>query len=59
MLDLLLFNPKSYIKIKSRFFNFEKIGNSNILAWDSAAELGPRVSYPTKGGNPKFLNLEF
>ena len=62
MLDLLLFNPIRYIKTKSRF-NFEKIGNSNILARDSARELGlgPWVSYPTRRaeGNGSFRTESF
>ena len=49
MLALLLFNPKRYIKNKVQILILEKIGNSNILARDSARELGlgPWVSYPT------------
>ena len=49
MLALLLFNPKRYIK-QSPDLNYEKIGNSNILARDSARELGlgPWVSYLTQ-----------
>ena len=41
-------NPKRHIKTKSDL-NFGNIGNSNILARDSARELGlgPWVSYPT------------
>ena len=52
MIDLLLSNPKRYIKKQSPDLYFEKIGNSNILArvLGSGARLGPWVSYPIPFG---------